>query len=75
MPAADLLLEIGTEEIPAREQFLGQTALRELLDKKLAAARLEFVEIVTMGTPRRLAAVVRRLADRQGDLSEVVTGP
>jgi glycyl-tRNA synthetase beta chain len=73
--SGDLLLEIGTEEIPA--WFLAKAIgdLAELARERLTAARLAHGDVKTVGTPRRLALAVAGLADRQTDVSEVVTGP
>ena len=72
---SDLLFEIGCEEIPAK--FLAK-ALAELpgaIEAKLAAARLTWSTVHALGTPRRLAVIVRGLAERQPDLDEEVVGP
>ena len=64
-PAAELLLEIGTEELPA--QFVAP-ALEELsghATRLLAASRLRHGPMITLGTPRRLALVVEGLAPAQ----------
>jgi len=74
MPA-DLLFEIGCEEIPAK--FLAR-ALAEwpaAVEQKLTAARLTFTSATALGTPRRLAVIVKGVADRQPDLDEEVVGP
>lgn len=74
MPA-DLLFEIGTEEIPAG--FLAR-ALPELERRAIAAlegARLAAARVAVYGTPRRLVLAVHGLADRQPDLREEVVGP
>ncbi|CAN5905305.1 glycine--tRNA ligase subunit beta [soil metagenome] len=74
MPA-DLLFEIGCEEIPAKmlaRQFVDFPAL---VEQRLAAARLEHKGVRALGTPRRLAVIVKQLADRQPDLNEEVVGP
>lgn len=71
----DLLLEIGTEEIPAR--FL-MPALKELAEKgrqRLQENRLSFGEVRTLGTPRRLALYITEVAEKQEDLVEEVRGP
>jgi glycyl-tRNA synthetase beta chain len=73
--AADLLLEIGCEEIPAG--FL-RGALPELSRRAtelLAGARLHCERVSALGSPRRLALLVRGLDDRQRDLDELVVGP
>ncbi|MDP7385976.1 MAG: glycine--tRNA ligase subunit beta, partial [Nitrospinota bacterium] len=54
MPADDLFLEIGTEEIPSG--FLGRAFedLCRLAEKTLAEARIAHGEARALGTPRRL---------------------
>lgn len=73
--AKDLLLEIGTEEIPARfiEPALNQ--MRDLLGKALSEGDLTFGAVKTYGTPRRLAILVERVAEQQPDRSQEVKGP
>jgi glycyl-tRNA synthetase beta chain len=72
---AELLFEIGTEEIPAG--FLTQALedLPRLAAKKLDAARLKHGEPRALGTPRRLTLVVADLAERQEDVAEDLVGP
>ena len=72
---AELLFEIGTEEIPAG--FLTQALedLPRLAAKKLDAARLKHSEPLAFGTPRRLTLVVLDLAERQEDVAEDLVGP
>jgi glycyl-tRNA synthetase beta chain len=70
-----LLLEIGTEELPASFVASGVDALPGLLGAKLAEARLSHGAIVAAGTPRRLAVWAEDVAERQPDLDEEVTGP
>lgn len=71
----DLLLEIGTEEIPARfmPDILAQ--LKEIGGKKLTDMRINFSEIQTVGTPRRMALVVRGVDERQSDRQSENKGP
>ncbi|MEC9489044.1 MAG: glycine--tRNA ligase subunit beta [Halanaerobium sp.] len=71
----DLLLEIGTEEIPAGFFPEALNDLADNMSKYLENERLEFADIETYGTPRRLAVIVRRLAEEQPDLEEEVRGP
>jgi len=71
----DLLFEIGVEEMPAGYippacDQLGRGA-RAMLEE----LRLEFGELETFATPRRLALFVRGVAERQADASEEVQGP
>ncbi len=74
-PAAELLFEIGTEEIPAGFLARAIVDLRALAAERLAALRLAHGEIAVVGAPRRLALSVQALAERQADVSETVTGP
>lgn len=71
----DLLFEIGCEEIPARMLARALTELPGLVEARLAAARLAHGGVRALGTPRRLAVIVKQLADRQPDLHEEVVGP
>ncbi len=71
----DLLLEIGTEEIPAGFVPRGMRSMEETLAKRLEAARLEFTGMRTFGTPRRLAVVVEGLVEKQPDSTDEVKGP
>ncbi len=73
--ASDLILEIGTEEIPAAFIPRGMGVLEGFLRKSLSGARLGFGEIRTLGTPRRLTVIVTGLAAEQEDAVEEVRGP
>ncbi len=73
--SADLLFEIGCEEIPAKMLARQLEDLPKLVEQRLAAARLEHKGVRVLGTPRRLAMIVKGLVDRQPDLSEEVVGP
>lgn len=71
----DLLFEIGTEEIPA--SFL-EPALKQLRDKftlKAADLKIGHGAVKLMGTPRRLALIVKDVADKQNDIREELLGP
>lgn len=73
---SDLLLEVGTEEIPAR---LVPGAMRDLEKGFRSALRELDLEcggrISVDATPRRLALVAEGLPDRQRDRAETLTGP
>lgn len=71
----DLLLEIGTEEMPANVMPAAVSQLEELAKEKLSAARLSFENVKVYGTPRRLAVLVTGAADRQADESLKKRGP
>lgn len=71
----ELLLEIGTEEIPAAFMPDALAALKSLMGKELSARRIAFKEITTCGTPRRLVLVAAGVAPSQTDLVTQKTGP
>lgn len=73
--AADLLLEIGTEELPFQFIAPAQRALEAAAKTLLEAQRLSFGEIRTFATPRRLALSVQRLAARQTPALKEAMGP
>ncbi|MGH9241431.1 MAG: glycine--tRNA ligase subunit beta [Vicinamibacterales bacterium] len=72
----ELLIEIGCEEIPA-SWLPGLTRqVGEQLDARLKEHRLETdAPAETYSTPRRLTGRVVKLAERQTDFEELVTGP
>jgi glycyl-tRNA synthetase beta chain len=71
----ELLLELFSEEIPARMQARAREDLARLLGDALGEAGLEFNEIKTFATPRRLTAVVEGLPSRSPDIREEKKGP
>jgi glycyl-tRNA synthetase beta chain len=72
----ELLLEIGTEEIPASWLPALTEQLGVVLAAKLKDARLTTDEpIETFSTPRRLTVRSARISERQTDLEELVSGP
>jgi len=76
MPASlPLLLEIGTEELPSSFVDAALAALPKIVADELAKSRLSHGEVHALGTPRRLAVVVRDVHTRQLDLDEEVIGP
>ncbi|HRF50878.1 MAG TPA: glycine--tRNA ligase subunit alpha, partial [Anaerolineales bacterium] len=72
---SSLLLEIGTEELPAADVDGAQAQLAELGAKLLDDARLAHGEVRVFSTPRRLALLVADVAERQPDRELVVKGP
>lgn len=71
----ELLLEIGTEEIPAR--FMPEI-LKQLMEKGktlLSEQRLSYGEVRALGTPRRLVLHVTELMTKQTDQEEKKKGP
>ena len=71
----DLLLEIGTEEIPAHAMPGLLQELGERAEKALGELRLAHGGVRTLGTPRRLALIVEGLAEKQADVAEEKRGP
>ena len=71
----ELLLELLSEEIPARMQARAAEDLRALVTKGLEAAGLGFDSAEAFATPRRLALVVRGLPARQPDRTVERKGP
>lgn len=71
----DLLLEIGTEEIPSAYLPALLDQLRERLSAALGQSRIACSSVRPLGTPRRLALWARDVAERQEDLSTKVFGP
>jgi len=73
---AELLLEIGTEEIPAGYLENGLRELRRLAYASLEENRIEMAGgLFTYGTPRRLVLIGKAIAERQEDLVQELTGP
>ncbi len=73
---ADLLLEIGTEEIPSGYLEDGLSELRRLAAACLQENRIETAGgIYAYGTPRRLVLIVKAVAERQRAEMREVTGP
>ncbi len=71
----ELLLEIGTEEIPAAFLPKALTDMDGLIRRELDANRIRYEEIRTMGTPRRLFLAVSGVAERQEDQVIEKLGP
>ncbi|MCG8596800.1 MAG: glycine--tRNA ligase subunit beta [Kiloniellales bacterium] len=71
----ELLLEILSEEVPARMQARAAADLRRLATEGLKGAGLAFSKAEVFATPRRLALVVEGLPKRQPDVSEEKRGP
>jgi glycyl-tRNA synthetase beta chain len=71
----NLLLELLTEEIPARMQARAAEDLARLAGEKLAAAGLTSTAIRSYVTPRRLVLAIEGLPDAQPDVTEERRGP
>jgi glycyl-tRNA synthetase beta chain len=71
----DLLLELFSEEIPARMQAKVADDLRRMVTDKLVAEGLVYEGAKAFATPRRLALTVHGVPARQSDLKEERKGP
>src|SRR5215470_18267687 len=71
----DLLLELFSEEIPARMQAKAADDLRRMVTDKLVAEGLVYEGAKAFATPRRLALTVHGIPIRQADLKEERRGP
>ena len=72
---ADLLLEIGLEEIPARMIAAAEAELARRVEGLLSRQRLGGTTITSYSTPRRLAVRVEGVLAQQLDMQEQLTGP
>jgi glycyl-tRNA synthetase beta chain len=71
----DLLLELFSEEIPARMQARAADDLKKLITDRLVAAGLAYEGATAFATPRRLALAVQGVPARQPDQKEEKKGP
>jgi glycyl-tRNA synthetase beta chain len=71
----DLLIELLSEEIPARMQARAAEDLRKLVTDRLVAAGLVYDGAKAFATPRRLALAVQGVPVRQPDVKEEKKGP
>jgi len=72
---ADFLLELLSEEIPARMQAKARSDLERLFTAELQASGLKADEIVCYSTPRRLALIAKGLPKQTDAVEEEVKGP
>ncbi|MBN1848609.1 MAG: glycine--tRNA ligase subunit beta [Deltaproteobacteria bacterium] len=71
----DLLLEIGTEEIPSDYLENGLKELKNLSESFFKENRIHYETFHTYGTPRRLILISKGIADTQDDMVQEITGP
>ena len=71
----DFLLELRSEEIPARMQDKAREDLVRLFTAELDKAGLKAAELVTYATPRRLTLIARDLPEQTAAVSEELKGP
>lgn len=72
---AELLLEIGVEELPYQFIAPALVSLKESVESLCSDQRLTLQSVRTMGTPRRLTIVVDGLAARQMSMTKEAMGP
>lgn len=75
MTKRNLVLEIGTEEIPSRFMPGALAHLKEYTAGQLNEQRISFDELATYGTPRRLVLVIKGLSEKQEDVVHEYKGP
>lgn len=68
-------MEIGLEEVPARFMPSILEDLKKQTDLHLKDARIDYANIKTLGTPRRLTLVIEDIAKKQSTLHEKLRGP
>ncbi|WP_056978296.1 glycine--tRNA ligase subunit beta [Lentilactobacillus senioris] len=73
--ANNFLLEIGLEDMPAHVVTPSVEQLKKRVATYLKDQRITFANIEMFATPRRLAVIVKDLADKQPDIDEEVKGP
>ena len=75
MAIRNVLLEIGTEEVPAR--FIPEIlqTLESAARNEFASARIQFGSAAAYATPRRLALILRNVEEKQQDLVSRFRGP
>lgn len=71
----DLLLEIGTEELPARFINPALEQLGSIALERLTQTGLKPQDISVYGTPRRLAFLAADIPEKSPDLAEIILGP
>ncbi|MBE5072796.1 glycine--tRNA ligase subunit beta [Erythrobacteraceae bacterium E2-1 Yellow Sea] len=75
MSGSDFLLELLSEEIPARMQAGARAELEKLFRREMEAAGISLGKITVWSTPRRLALIARDLPEATEAVSEEAKGP
>ena len=71
----NVILEIGTEEIPAQYMENALKDLNQLAKKYLEEVRINYKEIKVYGTPRRLILFIFHIKEKQEDVFQKIKGP
>ena len=61
----DFLFEIGLEELPSRYVDETEANLKKIMTEKLTDERISFSDIESFSTPRRVAVIVKNIAEKQ----------
>lgn len=72
---AELLLELGCEELPASSVRKAYTQLEEEILNRLESAGVHHGNSKSLGTPRRLIVQIEGIADKQADIKKTMRGP
>ncbi|MCJ7789662.1 MAG: glycine--tRNA ligase subunit beta, partial [Candidatus Atribacteria bacterium] len=72
---SEVILEIGTEEIPAQYIENALKNLQQLAQKYLKEARINYKEIKVYATPRRLILFISHIHEKQEDIFQKIKGP
>ena len=70
-----LLFEIGTEELPSSSIYEGTLSLKNNLSEEFLKNKIDFEQIKTYGTPRRLVAFINSLNSKQNPSEKLIIGP
>ncbi len=71
----DFLFEIGLEELPSRYVDEAEADFKKIMENELKTERINFSEIESFSTPRRIAVIVKNIAEKQENLVKKSTGP
>jgi glycyl-tRNA synthetase beta chain len=71
----ELIFELGTEELPPSYVRPALEDLESGIAASLGDLEIEFSEVMTLGTPRRLVLIIKGLAEKGRDSRETVFGP
>lgn len=75
MSKKDLLIEIGLEEVPAHYVTDAMNQFSKKLTNWLTEKKLSYGTVKSFSTPRRLAVLVKDVAEKQPDIEEEAKGP
>jgi len=73
--AKNLLIEIGTEELPSSSMYEAVSNFRKIIEENLKNSRLKFSDVKVAVTPRRIVAFVRELSENQENSEKIISGP